>query len=616
MRSNYGGRDLASKFTQIISSYLEDTQERIRAIRLAQDGMAFPAESYSNSQLNNEAGSMLSVIVQSESGDNSSGASSVHLPMEKRDFTFTSHSPNRGRADGPSRTIPESRPSFHRNHTSQSNVTPPPPSPGGVAATNTGRNPKITIPQLVVRQPTNRSYLAPLSPGAEVATLNSRRIKNRRNSNASQLLARQWTNTSQGRDLVPPSPAVPPSSPASRVMRGFSHLMDPLRRHPYSELSLNALIPLLSQQELAFFSALDNELHKVESFYLDREKEMKARTRDLEAQLRELDEHRRLFDAAHPDTSFSWTAVLNPSRFFRQKALAPTPPRIERIESAPEPLKEDAIAIDDVSSGLKKERRAENGRWQERLNPKEYLNARRKLKKAVLEHYRGLEMLHNYRIPAQRAYMEEKVERSAFSSDETLRVMMDEMQKCLPPASGDTKKAMTRLRAGPQYKSHHNSTFCSGIAIGSALAALGSGIAHSFQQSTRDAIPGWSGLLFIFGVLALPVIFALLVGLNLLVWARARINYVFIFVSPTIWPLVWLAFAGIVLIDPFPILFKPSRYWLIKNVGKLLRSGTKRVKAFYRLLDGVLVLSAGIGAAISDTVEEINFAVLSSHFPT
>lgn len=50
-----------------------------------------------------------------------------------------------------------------------------------------------------------------------------------------------------------------------------------------------------------------------------------------------------------------------------------------------------------------------------------------------------------------------------------------------------------------------------------------------FRQSTRDAIPGWDGLLFIYGVLAVPVVFALLVGLNLLVWARARINYVFIF---------------------------------------------------------------------------------------
>ncbi|KAJ7269846.1 EXS-domain-containing protein [Mycena rebaudengoi] len=32
------------------------------------------------------------------------------------------------------------------------------------------------------------------------------------------------------------------------------------------------------------------------------------------------------------------------------------------------------------------------------------------------------------------------------------------------------------------------------------------------------------------------------------------------------------------MLDPFPILFKPSRYWLLKNVGKLLISGSRRVE--------------------------------------
>ncbi|KAJ7100199.1 SPX domain-containing protein [Mycena belliarum] len=549
------------KFTR----YLEDTQtpewkrayidyrifkERIRAIRRVQDGFAH--DSYSNSQPNHQAGSMLSVIVQSDSGDNSSGTSSVHLPMDRRDLTFT-HSTSRGHIDGSSRPVPERRPSLHRAPTTQSNITAPPPSPGGVPATNTGgRNPKIVLPQLVVRQPTNRSYLTPPSPGGDAATLNSRRIKNQRHSNVSQLLARQWTNTSQGRqgDTAPPSPAMP-SSPASRVMKGFSHLMDPLRRHPYSELSLNALTPLLTQQELAFFAALDGELQKVETFYLDREKAMKARTRDLEAQLRELNEHRRLFDAVHPKASFSWTDILYPTTLLRfgLKLLSPTQKQSE-TEAAEIP-KGETDKIDDVSSGLKKDdERTVNAAWQEHLDPKAYLNARRKLKKAVLEHYRGLEMLHNYRvlniygfrrvlnkfekatkIPAQRAYMEEKVERSAFSSDETLQAMMDEMQNMFASsfADGDTKKAITRLRAGPQYKSHHNSTFWSGVAIGSALAAFASGVAHSVRESTREAILGWDGLLFMYGVLAVPVLFALLVGVNLLVWARSRINYVFIF---------------------------------------------------------------------------------------
>ncbi|KAG5646759.1 hypothetical protein DXG03_002445 [Asterophora parasitica] len=271
-------------------------------------------------------------------------------------------------------------------------------------------------------------------------------------------------------------------------------------------------------------------------------------------------------------------------------------------------------------------------------DPEDYIYAKKKLKKAVLEHYRGLEMLHNYRIlnltgfrkalkkfekctkiPAQRSYMTEKVNRSAFASDKQVQEMMRDMENLYATrfARGDKKRAMTRLRAGFTTKSHHYSVFRSGIFLGLAIPALVSGLHASFQQSTRDAIPGWDGLMYIYGVIFIPALFSLLVGANLLVWARARINYVFIFeldtrtrmdyreyfeipsillatlcyafwlsflrigaphVDPTIWPLVWLGFCGVIMLDPFPLFYKSSRYWLVKNVGKLFISGSRRVE--------------------------------------
>ncbi|KAJ7578280.1 EXS-domain-containing protein [Mycena floridula] len=48
--------------------------------------------------------------------------------------------------------------------------------------------------------------------------------------------------------------------------------------------------------------------------------------------------------------------------------------------------------------------------------------------------------------------------------------------------------------------------------------------------------------------------------------------------APTDWPLVWLGFSTAVIFDPFPILFRPARFWLIKNIGKLFKSGLKRVE--------------------------------------
>jgi hypothetical protein len=50
-----------------------------------------------------------------------------------------------------------------------------------------------------------------------------------------------------------------------------------------------------------------------------------------------------------------------------------------------------------------------------------------------------------------------------------------------------------------------------------------------FQPETRTAIPSWDILLFTYSILSIPVLLGLLVGLNLLVWSDARINYIFIF---------------------------------------------------------------------------------------
>ncbi|KIY47527.1 EXS-domain-containing protein, partial [Fistulina hepatica ATCC 64428] len=272
------------------------------------------------------------------------------------------------------------------------------------------------------------------------------------------------------------------------------------------------------------------------------------------------------------------------------------------------------------------------------LDPDEYQRAKRKLKKAVLEHYRGLETLENYRIlnltgfrkalkkfekvthiPAQKLYMSEKVDTTALSTDVSLRDMMEEMDDLFAVqfTNGDKKSARAQLRQMSGHTTHHYSTFRSGLLLGLAVPALVSGLYQSFQHETREAISGWPALLCVYGILTVPTVFSLLIGLNLVTWARTRINYVFIFeldlrtcvdyreyfempslfvatlcyafylsfarigashVSPTTWPLVWMGLIALVMFNPLPAFYQPSRFWLTKSIAKLFISGTRRVE--------------------------------------
>jgi hypothetical protein len=64
----------------------------------------------------------------------------------------------------------------------------------------------------------------------------------------------------------------------------------------------------------------------------------------------------------------------------------------------PDEILGDSITVDLEASGLKRDEDQLELPMVDHLDPKEYMAARHKLKKAVLEHYRGLEMLHNYRV--------------------------------------------------------------------------------------------------------------------------------------------------------------------------------------------------------------------------
>ncbi|KAG6379562.1 EXS family-domain-containing protein [Boletus reticuloceps] len=249
--------------------------------------------------------------------------------------------------------------------------------------------------------------------------------------------------------------------------------------------------------------------------------------------------------------------------------------------------------------------------------------------------YSGLEVLNRYRIlnlagfrkvlrkyervtkiPVLEAYMEQKVEPSTFASGAVVAAMLKETERhfAMRFERGDRKKARGNLRVGPSSKTHHFSTFRSGLWLGLAIPAIAGGSYLSFQEHTRGSLPSWDILLYIYSILTVPILLSLLIGVNILVWTRKRINYAFIFElnprsrldhheyfelpslllctlayafwfslarigPPMLWPLIWLALTLVVILNPIrSFMWGPARWWTIKNVAKLGACGTRDVR--------------------------------------
>ncbi|TCD67423.1 hypothetical protein EIP91_012395 [Steccherinum ochraceum] len=468
---------------------------------------------------------------------------------------------------------------------------------------------------------------------------------------------------------------------------------------PTKPVSLAELYQLLTTTQRSFFNKLDTELDKVEAFYVEREKEMLQRVQTLRVQLHELQAHRQEYYDSHRESSWMNFSIMRPkARLLNDRFRSPEgggrrrrhyvngrrsskassssrtninkSPPLQGESSGSDPESPTShfshtanVSVDSPSQSSTKNLRQSIQKRAAgplpaavvRHDPEDYYHAKKKLKKAVMECYRGLEILNNYqtlniigfrkalkkyekttKIPAQQAYTTEKIEPQTFSSTQAVEAMMKDLEELFAArfTRGDKKKALTRLRGGTQHQSHHFSTFRSGLMLGLAVPALVDGVVESklsynvsqcimltelpgFQHDTREALPAWDGLLFVYSILFVPVFFALLVGLNLQVWAASRINYVFIFeldlrtkldhrqyyeipaflmctlcyafwlsfkrigennVDPTIWPLIWLALTAVVVFNPLSIWYKRSRYWLVKNTSKLLVSGAHRVE--------------------------------------
>ncbi|WVR00182.1 hypothetical protein IAU59_007324 [Kwoniella sp. CBS 9459] len=447
------------------------------------------------------------------------------------------------------------------------------------------------------------------------------------------------------RSMALPSPALPlkPPGPPVRTADNFDELYEQLE-----------------DDEKAFFDLLESELDKVEKFYVAREAEATRRAHALRDQLRELAEHRKIYHELYPQGIPEWEAKVG--------RILPIPttvqgrtPGLARIRARlgfsnnedgedgtttnkPDGTHADGTAISRSQSPVMNE--AERSSLREAMaadkdhqtySPERYQKYKKDLRNALLEFYRQLELIKNYRIMnltgfrkalkkfekttkivCLEMYTDERISKATFSKSDVIDGLIKQIEDLYTThfEHGDSKKARERLRKQTHEKTHYSSVFRSGMMFGIGAPAAIAALVESSRAETRTALPAWGGLLQVYAGLYLPVIFAMLFELNLGAYVSARINYEFVMeltrptidyrsffeipaflfltlsycfyftfarigaetIAPTTWPAAWLVFVAVFFLNPLPVLRRGTRYWLLRVLFRVCTPGYSRVE--------------------------------------
>ncbi|MCO5589729.1 hypothetical protein L7F22_043697 [Adiantum nelumboides] len=368
------------------------------------------------------------------------------------------------------------------------------------------------------------------------------------------------------------------------------------KRREKGEVHLSEVInSTFDDQEKLFFKALDSELERIVEFYVTRETDMAKRYEMIARQLEELADHRREYKATHQSAAEGWTdlshrishlvaPISQPAQTLKRASMQIRRNEVQSTDhvgsqdetqantSKPDQLttsvdegdKRRASALSkmlNVYGGTLSETEDEELRKANRLaalshDPERYKAARKKLKTAVLEYYRGLEILKNYKILNRTgfakilkkfekttevhcadAYYHSKVAPSVLVASETVEKLLKGTEEIYTAyfEHGNRKRALERLRihtgtTSEQHSStHHFSMARTGFYLGVAVCATVAGLVSAMHDDTPTKIPLWDQLMRVYGAEFLPTLFALLFGLNLAVWHHARVNAIFIF---------------------------------------------------------------------------------------
>ncbi|GES98664.1 EXS family protein [Rhizophagus clarus] len=371
---------------------------------------------------------------------------------------------------------------------------------------------------------------------------------------------------------------------------------------PSKITSLETLMDQVDPKERLFFTALDVELEKIEHFYKLQEIKTTNRMNLLAQQYEKLKEM--------SDTKKQSFEVRNTKAFVKQS--------IDYFMSPNKPGSTSTISSDTDEQQIY------------------YKIAKKIIKKAVFEFYRGAELLKKYRVlnyngfskilkkydkiterNGSQIYMQ-KVTNSYFVKSDVIKKLLKEAEDFYVEnfEGGSRSQAIQKLRMpNKDNKTYYHSMLRVGLYLGLALPALIRAIMEAMAIEKENAI--WPKLIELYSGFLLAVAFLLLFSVNMYIWTMSHINYKFIFefdtrsnldfrqyieipaiiflilcyvmffnfhfqentfIDPSKYPIILIIIIVAILFNPLRTLYYNARRWFIFTATRLIGSGILRVE--------------------------------------
>ncbi|CAO3633741.1 unnamed protein product [Cunninghamella blakesleeana] len=178
-----------------------------------------------------------------------------------------------------------------------------------------------------------------------------------------------------------------------------------------------------------------------------------------------------------------------------------------------------------------------------------YRVARGRLKAAITEFYRSLELLKSYKILNQTGFQKilKKFDKTAgwkasniysaklknyhWYTSETLHDMISSTERIYIRefANGHRRKGMKKLRVPESDGNFNSNTWRIGFCLGACVAIFSRVIQLASDPIVQQQLPNLFYNIQIYSSIILPILFTLGFSINMMVWHKSHINYKFIF---------------------------------------------------------------------------------------